>query len=380
MLKEYQIIDADSHVSEPTEIWEKYLEPEFKNRAPYRELNSAEGGVIEIDIFSSPVKNLKVEGEKIYHKISDEVWAEGIRVAIRDYAKYGSLDCDPESQVKAMKRMGTDIAFLYPTVGLWLLAIDAMEPQLAGALTRAYNNWLRDFCSYDPQILRGVGAINLHAPEEMVSELRRIAEFGWKAVFLRPNPVKGRLLSDPAYEPFWTECEQLGIAVSLHEGTHGRLPTTGADRFDTRFAMHACSHPMEQMMALLALIEGGVLESHPKLRVGFLEAGCGWIPYWLWRLDQEYKNLAWEVKDRVRMKPSEYFRRQCFISIEPSEPYLAQVIGYIGSDNLIFGSDYPHIDHDPEIIEGVIGLQEQLSKKTVQKILWDNPRRFYGLS
>ncbi len=379
MLKEYQIIDADSHVSEPTEIWEKYLEPEFKNRAPYRELNSAEGGVIEIDIFSSPVKNLKVEGEKIYHKISDEVWAEGIRVAIRDYAKYGSLDCDPESQVKAMKRMGTDIAFLYPTVGLWLLAIDAMEPQLAGALTRAYNNWLRDFCSYDPQILRGVGAINLHAPEEMVSELRRIAEFGWKAVFLRPNPVKGRLLSDPAYEPFWTECEQLGIAVGLHEGTHGRLPTTGADRFDTRFAMHACSHPMEQMMALLALIEGGVLESHPKLRVGFLEAGCGWIPYWLWRLDQEYKNLAWEVKDRVKMKPSEYFRRQCFISIEPSEPYLAQVIGYIGSDNLIFGSDYPHIDHDPEVIEEVLGLQEQLSKKTVQKILWDNPRRFYGL-
>ncbi len=380
MLKEYQIIDADSHVSEPVDMWEQYLELAFKSRTPYREPTSHRDGVVKIDIFSPPVKNLKVEGEKIYHKISDEVWAEGIRVAIRDYAKYGSLGCDPESQVKAMKRMGTDIAFLYPTVGLWLLAIDTMEPQLAGALTRAYNNWLRDFCSYDPQILRGVGAINLHAPEEMVSELRRIVEFGWKAVFLRPNPVKGRLLSDPAYEPFWTECEQLGIAVGLHEGTHGRLPTTGADRFDTRFAMHACSHPMEQMMALLALIEGGVLESHPKLRVGFLEAGCGWLPYWLWRLDREYQNLAWEVKDSVKMKPSEYFRRQCFISIEPSEPYLAQVIGYIGSDNLIFGSDYPHIDHDPEAIEEVLGLQEQLSKKTVQKILWNNPRRFYGLS
>jgi predicted TIM-barrel fold metal-dependent hydrolase len=133
------------------------------------------------------------------------------------------------------------------------------------------------------------------------------------------------------------------------------------------------------MMAMLALIEGGVLERHPKLRVGFLEAGCGWLPYWLWRLDEEYENLHWEVKDNVKMKPSEYFRRQCFIEIEPSEPYLAQIIQYIGSDNLLFGSDYPHVDHKPHVVEAAVALQEQLSRETVQKLLWDNPVRFYGL-
>ncbi len=117
--------------------------------------------------------------------------------------------------------------------------------------------------------------INLHAPEEMVSELQRVVEFGWKAVVLRPNPFKGRLLSNPSYEPFWSECEHLGIAVGIHEGTHSHSPTTGMDRFNTRFAMHACSHPMEQMMAMLALIEGGVLERHPHLKVAFLESGCG---------------------------------------------------------------------------------------------------------
>lgn len=91
-----------------------------------------------------------------------------------------------------MQKMGAGIAFLYPTVGLWMLAVDTMDAKLAGALTRAYNSWLRDFCSYDPQKLWGIGAINQHAPEEMVPELRRLAGFGWKAVFLRPNPVKGR--------------------------------------------------------------------------------------------------------------------------------------------------------------------------------------------
>jgi predicted TIM-barrel fold metal-dependent hydrolase len=380
MLQDYQIIDADSHVTEPIEMWAQYLEPAFQSHAPYRDLPITEEGVIKIDLFSSPYKEMKIEGEKIYQKISDEVWAEGAKVTLEYWDKYGSIGYDPESQVKAMKRMGVDISFLYPTIGLWLLAIDSMKPELAAALTRAYNNWLCDFCSYDREKLRGVGAISLHHPEGMVTELRRIAEFGWKTVFLRPNPVKGRLLSDPAYEPFWTECEKLGIGISLHEGTHGRLPTTGSDRFNSRFAMHACSHPMEQMMGLLALIEGGVLERHPRLKVALLESGCGWLPYWLWRLDEEYEQLSWEVEGNVKMKPSDYFRRQCFIAIEPSEPYLENIIDYIGSDNLLFGSDYPHIDHKPNIVDEVVGLQKRLSKQTMQKILWDNPMSFYGLS
>ena len=384
MLKDYQIIDADSHVTEPADMWEQYLEPEFKDRAPYKDMTLKGGDpsrqVIRLDLFSPPFKDLKVEGETIYDNISEGVWAEGLKVAIQAYKSYGVRNFDPESHVQAMKRLGADIAFLYPTVGLWMLAMDSMDPKLAGALTRAYNNWLRDFCSYDVQSLRGVGAINLHDPEEMVPELRRIAEFGWKAVFLRPNPVKGRLLSDPAYEPFWTECERLEISVGLHEGTHSRLPATGSDRFKTRFAMHACSHPMEHMMALLALIEGGVLERHPNLKVAFLESGCGWVPYWLWRMDEaEYKHLAWEVKENVKMKPSEYFRRQCFVSVEPSEPYIPELIDYIGSDNVILGSDYPHIDHEPEIMKEAVGLSDRLSPQTVQKLLWDNPSRFYGL-
>ena len=384
MLNKYKILDADSHVTEPFEMWEEYLEPEFKSRAPYKEQNieysDSSHQVMRLNLFDPPTKDMKIEGEIIYHNISDAVWAEGIKAKIRDYQNYGTTGTDPSSHVQAIARMGVDVCFLYPTVGLWLLAIDSMDPQLAGALTRAYNNWLRDYCSYNPQVLRGVGAINMHDPSEMVPELQRIASWGWKAVFLRPNPVKGRLLSDPAYEPFWTECERLGIGVGLHEGTHSRLPTTGY-RFNSRFAMHACSHPMEQMMALLALIEGGVLERHPGLKVAFLESGCGWVPYWLWRLDEaEYKHLAWEVQDNVKMKPSEYFRRQSFVSIEPDEPYIPEMIDYIGSDNSILGSDYPHIDHDAEIMKSAVGLEERLSQQTVQKLLWDNPSRFYGLT
>ncbi|MDJ0732619.1 MAG: amidohydrolase family protein [Nostocaceae cyanobacterium] len=361
MLKGYSIIDADCHVIEPPSMWAEYLEPEFFKFAPSTEM--------------------KIQGESIVEKISEQVRAIGNKQMMSAHPHAYFQGYNVESHLQEIVQMGIDVAFLYPTYGLWLFAIDTMQPEVAGAFTRAYNNWLKDFCSYAPNSLNGVGAINLHAPESMVHELHRIVDFGWKAVFLRPNPVKRRLLNDFAYEPFWRECERLGIAVGIHEGTHSRLPTTGTDRFNTRFATHACSHPMEQMMALLALIEGGVLERHPQLKVAFLESGCGWLPYWLWRLDEEYENLFWEdrIKDNIKMKPSEYFRRQCFIAIKPSEPYLPLVIEYIGTDNLIFGSDYPHMDHNPNIVAEMVKLEKTLSKETVQKILWDNPQRFYNL-
>lgn len=358
MLKGYKIIDADSHVYEPFEIWQAYLEPEFKDAA------------------LSP--DLKIQGETIVYKLSHAVNQAGIKQIIQAHPTSVLNRFNAESHGQAMAEMGIDVCFIYPTYGLWIIAMDSLPARLIGAFIRAYNNWLHDFCRYNPGMLQGVALINSHAPEEMVPELQRIAAFGWKAVLLRPNPVKGRLLSDPAYEPFWLECEDLGIAVAIHEGTHSRSPTTGSERFHTRFALHACSHPMEHMMALLALIEGGVLERHPRLKVGFLEAGCGWVPYWLWRLDQEYRNLQWEVKDNIKMNPSEYFRRQCYVAIEPSEPHLAQVIQSIGVENLLFGSDYPHMDHNPKIVEEAVALENHLPKDIVQKLLWDNAARFYG--
>jgi predicted TIM-barrel fold metal-dependent hydrolase len=133
------------------------------------------------------------------------------------------------------------------------------------------------------------------------------------------------------------------------------------------------------MLALLSLIDGGVLERHPGLRVAFLEAGCGWVPYWLWRLDASWQYMTGEVAENVRLKPSEYFRRQCFVAIEPEEPGLAEVIRQLGPDNLLFGTDYPHADHGDDIVDHVLSLRTVLSEELLHKLLSENPARFYGL-
>jgi predicted TIM-barrel fold metal-dependent hydrolase len=386
MLHGYRILDADCHVIEPLELWKERLPPELVHRRPLHvevpsELSLGENvkrygwrGLLP----SCP--RLRVDGEEVLQAVTDALSAESTRVTSEHFGDELAQGTTLASQLLALRRMGVDAASLYPTLMLHLLAIDPLDSALTVALARAYNDWLRDLCAQAPDILQGVGVVSRHDPQAMVEELVRIAGFGWRAVHLRPNVVAGRRLSDPAYEPFWQECERLRIAVGIHEASHARVPTAGAARFETRFALHACSHPLEQMMAFLDLLEGGVLERHPDLTVAFFEAGAGWLPYWLWRLDREFDDLAWEVQRYVKAPPSEYFRRQCYIAIEPEEPGLAEVVRTVGADRLLFGSDYPHMDHDPEVVNKAVALEAQLGSETVRKILWDNPCRFYRWS
>src|SRR5262249_39260477 len=243
--------------------------------------------------------------------------------------------------VRAMDEMGLDRSYLFPTQGLYMWHYEGMEPRLGQAIARAYNNWLNDFCAYDRKRLRPVAGLSLHGPEEALAEVRRVAKLGFRAVFARPNPLNGRLLSDPAYEPIWAQCEEAGLAVCVHEGAHAPMTAVGIDRFQTDFAIQSCSHPMEQMMALLALLEGGVLERHPNLHVAFLESGCGWLPFWLWRLDERWENVWFEVAETVKMKPSAYFQRQCWVAAEPG-PYLGGLVKWIREGKNPLATADPH--------------------------------------
>jgi predicted TIM-barrel fold metal-dependent hydrolase len=380
----FSIIDADRHVVEPIDLWQSRLLPIFQDRAPHLLYAAPEDDDLgerwerlgPRGLLPDPIPAL--EGQPIWHKLSRRAALE-VAVAGLGRGPSARAGADPAAHLADMDRSGIDVAVLYPTLELFLLGIDTLDPALAGALTSAYNDWLRDFCAHAPDRLRGAGAISVHDPAGMVAELERIAGFGWTAVVLRPNPTKGRVLGDAAYEPFWSACERRSIAVVIHEGAHARVASAGADRFHTRFALHACSHPMEQMMAFLALLEGGVLERHPALRFAFVEAGCGWVPFWMWRLDEEYAQLRGEVAEHVRMKPSAYFRRQCYVTIEPDEPYLPDLLRHIGEDNLLFGTDFPHLDHQTDLVDRVLARAASLPAGALRKLLWDNPARLYAI-
>ncbi len=385
MRADFRIIDADRHAMEPMDLWRNYLPDALKHKAPYLETLELSGSPQELLEQYGPkallpqAPSLMLEGRTVWNTLGPRSQIE-MSWASRKQAAETEAVAMPTGHLEAMDRSGVDIAFLYPTLSLYLLGVDTLDPALGAAFARAYNDWLYDYCRSDPQRLKGVGILCTHDPQAMCEEAQRLSGLGFKALTFLPNPVRGRRLCDPAYEPLWSLCEHLSMAVAIHAGTHARLSTIGADRFDSHFGRHACAHPMEQMVALLTLIEGGVLEHHPKLRIGFLESGCGWLPYWLYRLDEiEYAHYSGEVSDRVKQKPSQYFKRQCFVAIEPDEPYLPALIEFIGADNLLFGTDYPHGDHGDDIVDKALMLSDRLPQETLRKLLWDNAARFYGL-
>jgi predicted TIM-barrel fold metal-dependent hydrolase len=275
-----------------------------------------------------------------------------------------------------MDKEGLDVAALYPSIGLGIMMREDMDPKLGAAIARAYNNWLYEFCQTDPKRMKGVAMISLHDVTEAVKEAQRtVAELGFVGVFARPEPLRSLPWHSRYYDILWSALEELGVPLGFHSAAaSGELPQVG-DRFgDDLLLRHICSHPMENMLAMVDIICGGVLERHPKLKVAFLECYSGWVSFWLNRMDNRVGKLR--EAPITKMKPSEYFKRQCWIATE-AERELAMLTQLFGDDNIVFSTDYPHGDSDfPHAVDELLEI-EGVSNATKKKILWDNCARLY---
>jgi len=147
------------------------------------------------------------------------------------------------------------------------------------------------------------------------------------------------------------------------------------------FFSQAISNPFDMMETLTLLTCGGVLERFPRLRVILLEANGGWIVPWLERLDHHYEVFRFDVP-WMKMKPSEYFRRQCWISFDPDESTIAFTARspLVGVDRIIWASDYPHPDAKiPGVVDELRAATASLSEAERARILGLNAAELYGL-
>src|SRR5207302_1389942 len=227
----FRLIDAEMHVMEPTDLWQRYIDPEFRSRAP-RRLGERRWDIRTL-----------VEGE-VMAQMPGGDWpaltdAEAAALA-RRYAEEIARNFDPESQVRAMDKEGLDLAILYPTSAMYVTAFTRMDPRFAAAACRAYNDWLHDhITAADPRRLFGAAAISAHDVASAVAETRRaVGELDMKAVFLRPNIYNDLPWHDPAYDPLWAVCQQLNVPAGFHETTGSRMKAAGADRFKTLGIAH----------------------------------------------------------------------------------------------------------------------------------------------
>jgi predicted TIM-barrel fold metal-dependent hydrolase len=374
------IVDADAHVLEPSDTWQKYMEPNLRDRA------------IRIEKDAQGVEVLLVDGEPhlaLRGRLgalggigmdSEELMTVGQR-SYEDGCPLGGYD--PAARLAVMDDEQIDIALLYPTIGI---AWEGMvrDPKIATAYCRAYNRWLVEFCSHDRRRLVPVAHICLKDPEGAVEEVKRARKDGCAGVYLSPDPPArdGRQFDDPALVPFWETVQELDMPIAFHVvarsssvldpwvNDHGG--GVGSEVFSFAFLA------LDVMAAFTSMMTRGMFETYPRLRCAVLEAGSNWITAWLDRLD--HKSEVMRAFSKMKLLPSEYFKRQCVISAEPDESITAQIIEHLGDDYVIWASDYPHLDASFNVVRELREKIAGLPEVSQRKVLGENTLRFYGLS
>ncbi len=369
MKNEFKTFDSDMHVYDAADLYEKYMDPSWGERIPRGQRNGKHGRV-----------EFQLGGGDKLRAISDVIDHGQKQVADRyDFAVV--RDYDAASQIEAMNREGLDVAVLFRTSPLH--CDETLEPQYANDLCKAWNSWIAEFCKEDPERLKASALITLHDVDLAVKEARRaVNELGVDALSLCPEPINGRRIHDRCFDPLWREIEKLGVALCFHPPARPKQEQV-ANRFfghpNANIIALALRNPVELIQAIASFCAGGVLEMFPGLRVAFLEGNCAWLPWLLYRLDERAELHGPLADVPLSRKPSDYFLRQCFISVDPDEYLVSDVIKRIGDDNIVISTDYPHIDaHFPHALDEFLAIPE-VSDVSRKKIFWDNCSRLYGI-
>ena len=364
-----RFVDCDMHVMEPADIFDRYLDPKFQHRvisAPGR----AGGAQMVIDGLSRAGDDDLQQYRKRSKSVSSNQRQplSGSRSA--PYLGFAiERGYDPVAQVMGMDMEGVDIAVLFPTMGLGLIARDGMDPFLSEALCRAYNDWIHDFCQYNPSRLKFAAMLPFHDVTLACRELRRcVTELGAVGSFMRPNLVNGHYWHSNYWEPLYNLHEELNVTWGFHEGTGAWYSNMNKLYGENRFYRHVASHWIEMQQALVAMVIGGVFEFHPNLRVGFLEAQNSWAPGLLSRIEWDYPQYLDTHAPYLSLTPKEYFRRNCWAAVEGSEPEIEATASLIGADRMCISTDYPHFDSNfPNVSNNLLN---GVSRETAEAIFY----------
>ena len=373
-------VDADGHVLEPRDTWQRYLEPDLRDRAIRIERDADGVEVLLVDGRSHLALRGRLGALGGIGMDSADLMTVGQR-SYEDGCPPGGYD--PQARLRVMDGERIDKALLYPTIGIAWEGL-VRDPQLATAYCRAYNRWIVDFCSADRRRLVPIAHICLMDPEGAVAEVERARKDGCAGVYLSPDPVSrgGRQFDDPSLAPFWETVQDLDMPIAFH--VVARTDTMLTPWFGGQgnpvgevvfgFAFLA----LDVMLAFTSMMTRGLFETYPRLRLAVLEAGSNWITAWLDRLDHKLEVMR--PFSSLKLLPSEYFKRQCVISAEPDESLTGPIVEHLGADFVVWASDYPHLDASFHVVDTIRERLAGLPEEAQRKVLGANVLRFYGIA
>ena len=307
-------------------------------------------------------------------------WARGVIMASEDEGrKYAHTDAEVWSEM--LDLLGAEGTVLYPTAGLACGLIS--DVGWAVATATAYNNWLEERYTKKDERLHGVGMLAVQDPQAAAEEIARCAErrVRFPAVLMPTQTYTGKTFGDEFFWPIYEAAEKHNLPIALHGAPSRGL---GFDHFTEFAKVHALEHPFPLMIQLTDIIFSGVFDRFPKLRIAFLEGGCGWVPFMMDRLDYEYDSIFGSgLRTRLKKRPSDYMREgdNFWVAMELGETALKYAIDAMGPDRILYASDYPHEPTEEDLTTELPEFLEsnEYSTEVKQKLVHDNMISFYNL-
>ena len=374
-MSEYALFDADSHVSEPLNLWQERLPAKYRDKAP-RMLKEHEG---------KPGAWWLIEEGREPHNVILGFGANKTLEELQQFLKGFSYagahrgGWDPAQRVKDMDQDGVTGDVLYTTLGFRMFWI--RDAGFQRACFQVYNDWLAEFCSYSPKRLRGLGLISLYDPKQGAEDLEDCAKKGLAGGLIWASPPDELPFYSKVYDSFWTAAQELRMPLSLHEFAGFERIYWESTAEKRTVANAVASHEVETTFATFIL--SGILERFPRLKIISAELNCGWLAYFLHRMDRAFDSRGVRLQGspfptKLTMKPSEYFRRQLFATFI-DDPYGLAHRDEIGVDNLLWSSDFPHsATFWPHSREKIAEDFQGIGAEDKRKILSENVAKLYG--
>jgi predicted TIM-barrel fold metal-dependent hydrolase len=368
-------IDADGHVLEPAWLWEEYLEERFRPRA--LRIGVDEGGLERLELDGRPSERTTKGVLGLLGAMGDLDVKRGPERRYMDHIPYGGGDA--QQRIELLDKENLDKAVLYPTLGLlWECELD--DPELTVAYQRAYNRWIADFCRGSRGRLVPIAHLSLLDVDAAVAELERAVHDGCRGAWLAPFTHTRKPHGHPDHDPLYARACELDVPVAVHPTYEPAwaIPARFRHMGREREYFYNVMGRQGSQQAFLSFLTLGTLERFPRLKLGVLEVGAGWIGSFLDRMDAVWETISAKGV-QLRMPPSEYFRRQCFISADPDETSAPLIVDHVGSDCFVWATDYPHPDHPGGWARALERFVAPLTAETRARVLGGNVRRLYGL-
>jgi predicted TIM-barrel fold metal-dependent hydrolase len=390
LLDEIRIIDTDSHVQEPPDLWTSRVPKSVVDHVPH----------------------VKFDDE-----LGEDMWfLDGVRLLAPgstamaghdDYPPYGpkrfsDIDpalWDPNARLAKMDEYGVHAQVLYPNVATFASKnfLASEDRSIHNLCIQVYNDFLTEFASSAPDRLLPIAAIPFWDLDLSQKELRRCYDMGHRGFMFSQDPSAFGLaaLFSRHWDPLWALAEEMGMSANFHIGTAIADNPVGVSKehdgaqelgVHVAYSMAGLKFMLANGHTLSMLVNGGVCHRFPSLNFALVESGVGWLPYALALLDWQWKGSGAAKENPDRLLPSEYFKRQIYGSFWFEDRTAVFAIEQY-PDNMFFETDFPHptslcpgpASPAPHPQDHLRDTLKDLPDETVRKVLHDNPARVYHL-